>query len=110
MKPRRGWKVPKLGFPWVGILLVALPQAPKTMRFTVSFVVLAFMVAGAVDAAEPKQKGAKPQAVVDAFGPDIPLPPALSELLDPDGNGEISDDEATQAIENFQKLPRTRQP
>jgi Ca2+-binding EF-hand superfamily protein len=46
----------------------------------------------------------------DPFGQDVPLPEVLSEVLDPDGNGEIDDDEAKAAEQAFQKLPRTRQP
>lgn len=52
----------------------------------------------------------KEQGQADPFGVDNPLPPSLNEILDPNGDGAIDDDEKKAALEALQKLPRTRQP
>jgi Ca2+-binding EF-hand superfamily protein len=44
------------------------------------------------------------------FGVETPLPESLYALLDPNGDGEISEEEAEQAVASFQKLARTKHP
>lgn len=44
------------------------------------------------------------------FGVETPLPESLYALLDPNGDGEITDDEAEQAAASFQKLARSKHP
>lgn len=46
----------------------------------------------------------------DPFGADVPLPEALNDVIDPNGDGTIDAEEAAAAELAFQKLPRTRQP
>ena len=46
----------------------------------------------------------------DPFAADVPLPPVLATMLDPNGDGQIDDAEAAKAEEEFQKLSKSRKP
>lgn len=65
--------------------------------------VLVLVLATPVTAQAPKEK-------FDPFGADVPLPAAIEALMDPNGDGQIDDEESAQAEESFLKLPKTRQP